>query len=139
MNKNDGRIYSAHKVYQKISMYDSKKTTRVNVPITYVMVDGKALRSFMLPEGTPKTFEWGYHGIYPYNLAVSVLCDVLDIDDYRTLFTVREQKHVFDSFYSDFICDCHVDRWALTERNIISYMMRVVKKMESKEDREKIH
>jgi len=108
-------------------------------PFYEATVDDKPLVSRMIDgnrdsRGLGIVFAYGYHGVYPVNLAVSLLCDFFGLDDYPILFSEIGYGKATNFFYKDFICKNNEPSWILTEDQLWNYMSGVLDKIERGED-----
>lgn len=77
-----------------------------------------------------RVFSWGYHGLFPNNLAISLLCDFFEIEDYAMLFEDSGYGYATSRFYRDFIVENEKPYWELSEDQLWNYMSNVVKQAE---------
>lgn len=104
-------------------------------PFYEATVDDKPLPSKMIdPTRDSKNrgvvFAYGYHGVYPANLAVSLLCDFFEIEDYPRLFADTGYGVATNRFYKDFICENKAPSWQITEDVLWKYMEDVADELE---------
>lgn len=98
-------------------------------PISLVCVNSDFLPSKMIafsPKTKYRTYAWGYNGVYPLNLAVSLICDFLDIDNYREIYDLPKAKYVLSDFYNRFIMNCKDRTWRITEDQLGDYINKVL-------------
>jgi hypothetical protein len=113
-------------------------------PFYEASVNDKPLVSRMVdPERDSKkrgvVFAYGYHGLFPANLAVSLLCDFLELEDYSELFSETGYGKLANKFYEDFICENTEPSWQITEDQLWQYASKVVEDLESEvSDYEKV-
>lgn len=75
-------------------------------------------------------FAYGYHGLFPANLAISLLCDFFELDDYADLFAETGYGVLANNFYKDFICENNQSSWQITEDQLWEYSAKVVENLE---------
>lgn len=130
------------KIYKIRKRINNPMTTRNAIgwkhPFYEATVDDKPLVSKMIdPTRDAKNqgvvFAYGYHGVYPANLAVSLLCDFFELDDYAILFSESGYGKATNLFYKDFVCENKEISWYLTEDQIWKYMANVLEKIENGE------
>ena len=127
------------KIYQgktviKYSTPD-RLVTDFRTPLSIIYVDGKELKSRMIepsPRTKFRTFAWGYSGVFPQNVAVSVLCDFFDIDDYRVLYSNAENAFVTAHFY-EFVCREKRNSWQISEKDLGEFIMRTLERMDNEQ------
>jgi len=105
-------------------------------PFYEATVDGKALKSVMInpnsdAKGVGRAFSWGYKGIYPLNLSLSILCDFFDMDDYAELFAESGYNYAANKFYKMVVRDNKKDSWKITEKQIYKFMDKCVKEIDN--------
>lgn len=131
------KIYSGK---QTITYKVGKRTvTDFRSPISLVYVDDKILPSKMIePKSNTKfrTYAWGYHGIYPTNLAVSILCNFFDVEDYMELYSDKDGRYVMDTFY-DYVCQEKNTKWTISEKDMHEFVQRTIQKSDMEEQNEK--
>lgn len=106
--------------------------TDFRTPLSIIRVDGQELKSRMIepsPRTKFRTFAWGYSGVFPQNVAVSILCDFFEIDDYRLLYSNAENAYVCGHFY-EFVCQEKRNSWQITENDLGNFVMRTLEKMD---------
>lgn len=99
-------------------------------PFHEVLVNDKPLLSRIVngkrdTKKENREFSWGYHGVYPTNLAVSILCDFFDIDDYSKLFSEDGYCFATNQFYDKFIVPNKEASWKITEEELTKYMIGI--------------
>lgn len=113
----------------------ARMVTDFRTPISLIHVDGKELKSRMIepsPRTKFRTFAWGYSGVFPQNVAVSVLCDFFDIDDYRVLYSNAENAFVTAHFY-EFVCREKRNSWQISEKDLGEFIMRTLERMDNEQ------
>lgn len=106
------------------------------VPFYEALVDGKPIISRMIdPRADSKklerSFSWGYNGVYPLNLAVSILCDLFDISDYAMLFEDTGFGEATKYFYDTYIRNNKEPYWKVTENELWEKMTELSDQLES--------
>ena len=92
-----------------------------------VLVNGVPLKSAVInpkrdTKKVSRDFHWGYRGIYPLNLAVSILVDFFDPNEYGEDFKIPED--ILFSFYEELIVNLKTDKWKITSDEIEKYLRR---------------
>jgi hypothetical protein len=114
----------------------SKNAVNWKYPLFFeATVNGTPLVSRMVnPERDTKqlghAFGWGYHGVFPANLAVSILCDFFEIDDYAQLFSESGYGQATNKFYDEFIRENTMISWEITDEQLWGYMSNLVEDLE---------
>lgn len=106
-------------------------------PFYEATVNDKPLVSKMIdPERDSKkqgvTFAYGYHGVFPANLAVSLLCDFFEIENHAELFSETGYGVLTNNFYKDFICNNAELSWQITDDQLWDYASKIIDELEEK-------
>lgn len=104
-------------------------------PFYEATVNDKPLVSRMVdPDRDSKkqgvVFAYGYHGLFPANLTVSLLCDFLELEDYPILFSETGYGKLANNFYEDFVCKNKETSWVITEEQLWEYASKIVEDLE---------
>lgn len=99
-------------------------------PFFEATVDGEPLKSRIIDGGRDtkklhREFGWGYHGVYPTNLSVSILCDLFDLDDYALLFADVGYGVAANRFYDEVIVPNKLSHFELLEDDLWSYFEKI--------------
>lgn len=130
------KIYKMRKRINNSTL--SRNAINWKYPLFYeATVNGSPLLSKMVnPERDTKkhghTFGWGYHGVFPANLAISILCDSFEIGDYAELFSETGYGVLVNRFYEDFICKNTELSWQITDDQIWRYASKIIDELEGK-------
>lgn len=113
----------------------TRTVTDFRTPISLIHVDGQELKSRMIepsPRTKFRTFAWGYSGVFPQNVCVSILCDFFDLEDYRVLYSTPENAFVTANFY-EFVCQEKRNSWQITEKDLIEFVTRTLERMDNEQ------
>lgn len=130
-----GNMKEKRKEKVTVKIYSAKKSIKYNTPtrlitdfktpISIVYTNNKELKSaWISPSSKSKflKFNWGYDGILPYNLSISILSDFFDLDDFSILLVSNEYKKILNMFYFDYIVENKSPSWEITEDEITIYI-----------------
>lgn len=108
------------------------------LPFYEALVDGKPVVSRMIDPNKDskkmeRAFSWGYNGVYPLNLAISILCDLFDISDYALLFEDTGFGEATKFFYDTYIRNNKEPHWKITEDELWKKMSDLLEQIEGGE------
>lgn len=98
-------------------------TKQYRVPKYTVFAKDKPLSSVLVHSKNQfGEFAWGYHGVYPLNLAVSIIMDLLEMDSYDKFVSMPNSMPLLYAFYDEIICSIKTKNWEMTDAQLISYL-----------------
>lgn len=129
------KIYRMKK--RMINPLSTRNAVGWKYPFFEATVDGNILQSMMIDpskdsKSLGRAFSWGYKGVYPLNLSISILCDFFDFEDYTKLFSDDGFGYASNKFYRIVVRDNKRDGWKITEEQIWRFMDKSVKELEQK-------
>lgn len=116
---------------------ENRNQTFMKFPFYECLVNGLPLVSKTIDpkldqKGEGRVFAWGYRGKYPINLAVSILCDLLEIENIEVFLNpANGYKFALDKFYEDYIIDNKNHSWEIGENELIIYLKSIIGEMEN--------